>query len=152
GATSGGIAFTLFLPLFPSKAPFARDNRDWEREDVRAASYLRPLVKPAELVYRREGPAIRYVQWAGLSVPWIDWATHAFGFPETLVRARQNLLKSLPPTPQPYLEQGLVWFVLDPDDTKLLSHAQGWVSSGVAQEMKSFGKLRIFRLLGARSP
>lgn len=150
-ATTGGIGFLIYFVAYPKRVGYARDHRGMAREDIQAASYLRARMKPGELVFRREGPAGRYALWAGLSVPWIDWATYAFGFPEVLVKSRLALLKSLPPDPDPYLKQGIVWFVLEPDDKALLSSAGRWVATNAATQEASFGKLRIFHLTGARS-
>jgi hypothetical protein len=152
-ATSGGLAYALFIPVFPTQANklFNRTCRGMARDDLRAAAYLRGEVKPGELVFRREGPAVRYVQWAGLPVPWIDWATYAFGFPEEMIRARLDLVKSLPSEPTRYLDQGIRWFVLEPDDKRLIGLADTWIAQKKAREVKRFGNLRIVALEEARA-
>jgi hypothetical protein len=115
-------------------------------DDARAASFLRARIGPGEMVYRKRGPAAGYAQWAGLPVPWSDWATAAFGFSPERLRARAAFLRELPREPLPYLEEGLDWFVLDAEDTRLGEIADQWVKGGAAKNVATLGALRIVRL------
>ena len=146
---AAGLSYVSLFSLFPSRAGkiFVPSSRNITPDDFAAATYLRREMKPGELVFRREDvPSHRYAQWAGLSVPWTDWATPAFGFSPTLLRDRIKLLQVLPPEPNGYLAQGIRWFVLEPADTKLLGHANTWIADGKAHEVRRFGSLRVIKL------
>lgn len=145
----GGLAYAALFSVFPGRASrlFVHSCRDMSRADFDTATFLRREMRPGELVFRREPiPAHRYAQWAGLSVPWTDWATPAFGFSPDLLHARSSLLNELPPAPEAYLAQGISWFVLDPADTKLHKHADVWIAEGKARDVTRFGQLRVVKL------
>ena len=147
--TVGGVAYALFIPLFPKVAGGLFNKQCWTLgdDDVRAASFLRTRVKVGELVFRRQFASVGYAQWAGLPSPWLDWAVYAFGFPYDRTGPREALLKSLPASADAYRKQRIVWFVLEPDDKSLMDDANQWVASGLARDVVRFGTLRVVKLV-----
>jgi hypothetical protein len=144
--TAGGLCFsaTFFTPhaarVFATRvAPMAPD-------DERAATFIRRRVRPGEMVYRRSGSASGYAAWAGLPIPFIDWGTGTFGFPEHRLRSRQRLLVEMPREPERWLAEGVAWFVLDDADVVLSEAARDWVGSGRASVLAEFGPLRVLKL------
>jgi hypothetical protein len=142
----GGLAFALFFFSKTVDRYYAHALPPMAPDDQRAASFIRSRVKAGEMVFRREGPAAGYAQWAGLPVPWSDWATRGFGFPQERFDARSRLCKALPAAPGPYLAEGIDWFVLEPADATLGARADAWIAGGQAAQLATFGRLRVVKL------
>ncbi len=147
-SVAGGVAFALFIPLFPKDAGRFFNRHGWilPDDDIRAASFLRTRVRLGEIVFRKEGPAVGYAQWAGLPVPWIDWAVYTFGFTKDRTAPREKLLKALPAAADEYRKQHILWFVLEPADKRLNGIADRWIARGEAHELARFGNLRVVQL------
>ena len=135
------IALALRLPGIP-EAVFHRAPVDVEAADAAAILELRPRVAKGEIVYRNPSATHAYAQWGGLPQPWIDAMTGRFGFSDKRIGYRLWLLQSQPADPRAWLDEGIVWFVLDPSDDKLRAHAAAWRATLVGEH----GDLLIYRL------
>lgn len=144
----GALGFMANFIVLQDKATplYQHTCRNMSRDDFDAMSFLRPLVKPGEIVYRAQAVAPRYSQWAGISVPWLDWATSAFGFSSTLMHKRLAVVQLLPNTPEEYAAEGIVWFVLGPEDKRLGKIVNRWIAARRAHDVQRFGRLRIVKL------
>lgn len=151
-SSAGGAAFALFFFTKAIDRYYAHSVGPMAPDDERAASFVRSHVRAGEMTFRREGPAAGYARWAGLPVPWYDWATRGFGFPEARFTARDELLRTLPASPDPYLAQGMRWFVLDPQDGLIGARADAWISAGRATMRATFGRLRVVELASGTQP
>src|SRR5262249_8243093 len=90
----GGLAFALFFFSRDVDRYYVHGLPPMAPDDEQAASFIRRRVKAGEMVFRREGPAAGYALWGGLPVPWSDWATQGFGFPQERLAARAQLLRA----------------------------------------------------------
>jgi hypothetical protein len=147
GATSGGLAFALFFFWKGATRYFGVAVPGLPPDDARAASFIRGKVRAGEIVFRREGRALGYAQWAGLPIPWSDWGVSAFGFSPEQIGARQALLKRLPADTDEYLAEGIDWFVLESVDWQINGHADRWIAGGKATQLATFGGLRVVKLV-----
>jgi hypothetical protein len=149
GSAAGGLVFvfvmTVDLPGIPEN-PFSRSPAPVSRDDAAAISWLRRNVEPGQIVYRDHPQALSYAQWGGLPQVWIDDMVRRFGTPVALLEDRTRLLRQLPAAPDDYLNRGIAWFVLDPDDSRLLTLAQRWLDAGRAVVRANFGQLRVIEL------
>ena len=146
GATSGGVSFALFFFWEGATRYYVPKIPPLPSDDARAASFLRTKIRAGEIVYRRESSAVGYARWAGLPIPWSDWAVPAFGFPQERIDARADLMRRLPETTEEYLAEGIEWFVLDGLDRRLNAHADHWIAAGSAARVATFGSLRVVKL------
>ncbi len=97
--TAGGAVFALVFFTKLVDGIYVHALPPMPPDDARAASFIRARVKPGEVVYRQKRRAAGYAQFAGLPVPWSDWGTKTFGFPQALYDARESLMKDQPPDP-----------------------------------------------------
>jgi hypothetical protein len=141
-----GLSYTRFFYSPAVEAFYVHALPPMAPDDERAASFLRARVKAGEIVFRRAGPAAGYAQWGGLPVPWSDWGTQTFGFPQARTAARAALLGTLPAHAGAYRAQGIVWFVLDHSDSRINPRVDAWIQSGEAEVVATFGSLRVVRL------
>jgi hypothetical protein len=148
GVMAGGLAFAFVFMVLPSAAStvFRGLNVALTADDDDAASFLRCRVRAGEVVYRRSGPARAYVLLAGLPTAWVDWGVAGFGYPRGWRNARTELLRIAPEATLAWRKEGIVWFVLDLDDTKLNVLAATWIARGDAAVVARFGTLQIVRL------
>jgi hypothetical protein len=148
GVTAGGLAFAFVFTALPSSARtvFRRLDVALAPDDDAAASFLRRRIRSGEVVYRRSGPARGYALLAGLPTAWVDWGVAGFGYPRAWRTARTELLRSLPDTPAPWRNEGIVWFALDNDDTKLNALTATWIAEGTAAPLATFGTVHLVRL------
>jgi hypothetical protein len=94
-----------------------------------------------------------YALWGGLPPLWLSGEETAFGFSPRRIAARRRLLASLPEEVDAYLQQGVRWLVLEPNDRRMAEHAAGWIEEGRAKQVARAGPLRIVELLrGPPSP
>ncbi len=147
-AAAGGLSLVLFFQAFPAEATsyFNPNGSPMARSDVKAAGYLRKNIQPGELVFRREDKAPAYAQWAGLPVPWLDWAVGMFGFPQERLWQRQRLLRRPSYTPEAYWDEGIRWFVIDEHDGPVAMNANRWIAESRAIEAARYGNVRVVRL------
>lgn len=118
--------------------------------DARIITWMREEIRPGELVYRAEPAGWAYAQWGGMPVPWVQWTVRAFGFPETRVAAREELLRMQPGDMESWRREGFRFLVLDeasPLDSVLLEDAKGWMEEGRARWVMGAPGLSVVEIL-----
>lgn len=144
-STASGFAFQYAL-LFrlPGVPPmYQRVPPGVPHDDALAAGWLRVHMPRGTVVYRRKDKARPYALWAGLPQVWPE---SAFVSMLAFARAREELLRSLPADPQPWLDQRIRFFVLEPGDARVAAIVDDWIRSGRAVERARFGDLRVVEL------
>jgi hypothetical protein len=101
------------------------------------------------VMYRSKDRARPYVVWAGLPQVWNDSL-----FPAALdfAKSRNQLIASLPADPEPWLAQGVRYFVLDDRDGVVERSVQTWIGQGRAAERAHFGRVRVVELTAGGGP
>lgn len=148
--TASGFAYLYFFGSNHKSVPsfFPRTTTPLSGADAAVADFLRPRIKPGELVYRARVMTLPYAYWAGLPQVWTEKHAKTFGFSVGRIQRRENLFKKLPAAPEYYLQENVRWFVLDSYyDAALLKHADAWIKNGRATEVMKSGRLRVVELL-----
>jgi len=137
-----GVAWILHTGRGPST--FIARPVELGRDDLQSLAWLRTNVRPDELVYRLPSVSPGYMQWGGLSATpeKIDYAG-SFGVRPEIVHQRDEVIDHLPAELAPYKAIGVRWFVVGPDDPRMLRIVQNWERDGSVVNEATFGELRI---------
>lgn len=156
GATVTGLAFPLMLGFAPEKVPAAglwpRSVAEPSPSDVKVIAWLRRHVELPDVIYREREASYAYAMWGGIPIAWLHIHADIFGATAPQIRQRRALLAAPPKAAEPYLAQGIRWFILSPRDAPLTAYADQWIAEGRAAERATFDDLRIVELLRAPSP
>lgn len=145
-AASIGFCLTLALELPGIPSMYTQVSVPMARDDRRAAAFLRTHMPRDAIMYRRRPEFRGYASHAGLPQVWIENVLPAL---KSVTERRTRLAMTWPSEAQPYLEQGVRYFVLDASDRRLREVTDAWQMSGLARERGHFGALRIVELLKA---
>ena len=150
GLVGGGISFaSVFLfnmQGIPAETFHKRPSR-YTFDEAKAMSWLRTQAKPGEIVFRNSGNVMSFSQYAGLPQVWYDpMLEHFGGGPGDFTERRDMLVRTMPDDPEAFAREGVVWFVIDPNGSRVADVTDDWVSRGAASERTRFGSLRIIRL------
>jgi hypothetical protein len=116
-------------------------------EDQQAVRWLRRHVLPDQIIYRFPETAIGYCQWGGLpATSAVVRFAPAFGISEDRLAERRRLLEDLPANLDAYIRQGIVWFVVGPDDPRMERNVRNWRNAGEVVEKAEFGALQIYKV------
>lgn len=142
---ASGVAFqtALLLRLKGVPAMYQRVPAEIGADDAQAARWLRAHARRGTAVYRKRDKSRPYAVWAGLPQVWPD---SAFVAMLAFAKERNELLKALPSDPGPWREQRIFYFVLEPNDGRVLEVVEGWIRQGTATERARFGELRVVEL------
>jgi len=152
GATAASLAFPLVFAVQMEGIPrnlFHKEAQQLSQADVSAVEWLREECPPEDIVYRRFPQASGYAQWGGIPQVWVDKMVPRHGFSRQRISARLRLLKIWPDAPQPYLAQGIRWFVVEPGEGRPERVTASWVRAGDASVVAEFGELKIVKLNSA---
>lgn len=146
----GGVSFaSVFLLNMEGIPPetFHKTPSRYTHAEAQAMSWLRRQASPGEIVFRNSGNVMSFSQYAGLPQVWYDPMLDPFGgAPGDFTEKRDDLVRTMPDDPEDFAVEGVVWFVVDPNGSRVAVVTDEWVSNGEATERARFGSLRIIRL------
>ena len=118
-----------------------------QEDDRQAMAWLRVHAKPDEIIYRLPAVALGYCQWGGLpaTCPAIPIGLNV-GITKERFTSRSRLLDALPRELEPYRAEGIVWFVVGPDDPQMERNVREWEPAGDVVLQAQFQALRILKI------
>lgn len=150
GIVGGGMSFaTVFLVNMEGIPPdtFHKRPSAYTYAEAQAMSWLRKQAKPAEIVFRNSGNVMSFSQYAGLPQVWYDPMLEPFGgAPTGFTERRDTLVSTMPDDPEAFASEGVVWFVIEPNGSRVAKVTEDWVNRKLASERARFGSLRVIRL------
>lgn len=148
---SSGVSFTLQAGFNPNNAILTLNEKALIRlsdPDIAALNWLRKNIQQKDIVIRKLPVSIGYAQWGGgVSQFWIDNKALLFGFNEKTLAKRLTLQSTLPSDAESYLNSGVKWLVLTPDDKPLSNYLNRWILDKNILLRAEFPPLKIYEFL-----
>lgn len=143
------FATALLLQLKPFPSFFNQPMPEATADDRSVIEWLRARVQPGELVYRRIGRGLAYVQYGGLSLPWLHKTLPIFGFSEATLERRRRVFHVPVPDLSAMYGEGVRWLVVEDRETALLGRLEAPPDDLRLRLARRAGPLSVYRLDGA---